>query len=108
MCSFCIYINVRGYNIFQANSEDGPNSLSKYFSLPVENASIDSEGIQFFDALAENSQSVKSLEITSDNLETTVKVNENIEQINTDILPSEPLTDQATKTTSGGKYTFHF
>lgn len=103
-----MYINVHGYNIFQANSEDEPNSLSKYFSLPVENASIDSEGIQFFDALAENSQSAKSLEITTDNLETTVKVNENIEQVNTDILPSEPLTDQAAKTTSDGKYYLKF
>lgn len=101
-----MYINLYGYNIFQANSEDEPNSLSKYFSLPVENASIDSEGIQFFDALAENSQSVKSLEITSDNLETTVKVNENTEKVNTEILPSESLSDQATKSTSGGKYYF--
>lgn len=101
-----MYINVYGYNIFQANSEDEPNSLSKYFSIPVENASIDSEGIQFFDALAENSQSVKSLEITSDNLETTVKVNEDTEKVNTEILPSESLSDQATKPTSGGKYYF--
>lgn len=103
-----MYINVHGCNIFQTNSEDEPNSLSKYFSLPVENASIDSEGIQFFDALAENSQSVESLEITSDNLEPTVKVNENIERVNTGTLASEPLSDQATKSTSGGKYYFQF
>lgn len=101
-------INVHNMSIisFQTNSEDEPNSLSKYFSLPVENASIDSEGIQFFDALAENSQSVKSLEITSDNPETTVKVNENIEKVNAVTLSSEPLSDLATKSTAGGKYYF--
>ena len=87
--------------VFQTNSEDEPNSLSKYFSLPVENASIDSEGIQFFDALAESSQSVKSLEISSDNPETAVKDKNDIEKAN-NTLPTESVSDQPTKSTSAG------
>lgn len=37
--------------------------MSKYFSLPVDNASVDSESIQFFDALSESTQNVKTLDL---------------------------------------------
>lgn len=85
----------------QAHAESEPNSLSKYFSLPLENTSVDSEGIQFFDALSENSENLKPSKANIAESEIPTKTKGNVDESTSNAthdehVYSQPITSVST------------